>query len=303
VLTSNNRLSPVFPLLALLALSLIINVHVEASNQSNETKFIYINIENNMTKKYAIVFEANNKTLTKIEVTQQVINKTIYIPIANNIRIKITLNNNTTKTIKLPINLNKYYINIISQETKEYELILIIIQRENIKPKQETNIKITPNPLGLGISQIEIKIRGNFTTLNPLIKAFKIGKYSGSLNYFLKTRHTNNTLNIILDTHTYPVISYNDTLSIDITSNNRTTSMILTIKEKEEQPKITQKDEETKTNYTITYTIGKNTLPKSRKTRIKISSSDVIEYVLLLIIILLLGVQKAKKLSRFSTYS
>jgi len=300
----NKVLHHVFLLFIPLALLFIIDIHVEAGNQSNEMKLVYINIENNMTKKYTIILKANNKTLTKVEVIRQVINKTVHIPIANSITIKIVLNNNITKAIKLPINFNnKYYISIVSRETKEYELILVSIQRENIRSIRKINITITPNPLGLGISLVRIEVKGDIVTLNSLIKAFKIGKYNGSLNYFLRTKYVDDTLDVILDTRTYPVINYNDTLSIDITSNNCIASIILTVKGKEKQPEMIQRDEEIEANYTITYTIGKSISLENREIGAKISSSDIIEYALLFSIILLLGVQKIKRLSRFSAHS
>ena len=235
----NKVLHHVFLLFISLALLLIIDIRVEAGNQSNEMKLVYINIENNMTKKYTIILKADDKILAKVEVIRQVINKTVHIPIANSITIKIVLNNNITKVIKLPINFNnKYYISIVSRETKEYELILVSIQRENIRSIRKINITITPNPLGLGIGLVRIEVKGNVATLNSLVRAFKVGKYNGSLNYFLKTKYADDTLDVILDTRTYPVINYNDTLSIDITSNNCIASIILTVKGKEKQPEI-----------------------------------------------------------------
>jgi len=184
---------------------------------------------------------------------------------------------------------SRLFIQVMSIETQNYILIIYSINTKERQVIKLVNITIIPNPIGLGIGLIEVTIYGNVAvTRNTSIHVDKLGPFGGSLDYYANIKTCDNSINIMLELTTYPVVKYNDTIALSIRSSNYTIDGILYLKQYKVSGNTLTKTHSTV--ITVNHTIMEPRILTHNTRKEMLNIMDIAEYLLLASIIVMLVV-------------
>ncbi len=288
----NTEWKLVIALIIIFLLALPCNTTIHGGNIKNRGSELEVNIVNNITTPYTLTIRMNNETLWKIEVSKPLrIVKILKLKELNITTIELEVEwKNIKRIIKQQyIKPSRLFIQVMSIETQNYILIIYSINTKERQVIKLVNITIIPNPIGLGIGLIEVTIYGNVAvTRNTSIHVDKLGPFGGSLDYYANIKTCDNSINIMLELTTYPVVKYNDTIALSIRSSNYTIDGILYLKQYKVSGNTLTKTHSTV--ITVNHTIMEPRILTHNTRKEMLNIMDIAEYLLLASIIVMLVV-------------